>query len=690
MAIIIRDGDIVDISNQNVLTNNKVKKVSVLQKIIEIGDKEINTERDANGLYSVGTSSETFFTATHNVSGNLVRIEVFGITGSFEVSKENYPLFTKDNIQWTLTGTKVSHKPKNFLPNKHQMADDTTSCMVGNYSGEQPPPTYSDFSQQGNWGENGIVTLNFGGTVTSYNDNNFSFISVEEQETKYVVTYQIATRIANMSATGSEGSGEYGTVINLTEEIYYANNLRFDLYVDGVSVKDASISNTYGDKDSFFQYFMNTNTLYQSETTCNNETLASYNASKILSNWGNGKESAEIQVVVGEYYDENNNLCISSENNNLPMTFKIGDTVIPYVKSAKEIQIDGQDAMLIEESGLAQYYNGEAKRFVVVNSSIIDDGVVTQKLTLVESSIAKEIRIETDNHTSVTITRMSSNYDVPLGELSELVAYKGDTLKVSVSTEYTTWLYLVLLLNGEPISNNGTFVVDGDIEITAKAKSLEQLSWEQIAIASQDGQADKLFNIGDTKTFSLSNGEEITVAILDFNHDDLSSGTGKASMTFGMLGVLQQTYRMSQYNESQIHSWEQSEFRTNDIPTILLTLPNELQSALKQVNKKTLKGNWSGTEFTPVTTVDKLFLFSTDEVTSGYGWNSGDEGSIYPYFVDKLGEGIANYTNWWLRSPSQNDDTKYYKLSKTGSGIVSKGGSDTATTYNSICLGFCI
>lgn len=70
--------------------------------------------------------------------------------------------------------------------------------------------------------------------------------------------------------------------------------------------------------------------------------------------------------------------------------------------------------------------------------------------------------------------------------------------------------------------------------------SFEKASWSDIAALSESGSADKYFSVGDEKTISLTTGEQVTLVILGFDHDDLTGG-GKAGMTIGMKNLLATT-----------------------------------------------------------------------------------------------------------------------------------------------------
>lgn len=222
--------------------------------------------------------------------------------------------------------------------------------------------------------------------------------------------------------------------------------------------------------------------------------------------------------------------------------------------------------------------------------------------------------------------------------------------------------------------------------------SFSKASWGQIAALSEGGSASKYFSVGDEKTIELTTGEEITLVILGFNHDDLASG-GKAGITIGMKNLLATRYAM---NSSSINAggWDQSKMRTETMQTLLAQLPSDLRNSIKQVNKKATAG---GASTTITTSSDKLFLFSEVEIdgttTAGYA----DEGEQYEYWktikdgtiaADRIkylsnGGGSADY--WWLRSPYVSTSTTFRCIISTG--IVSH---NSAYITCGVSFGFCV
>ncbi len=238
-------------------------------------------------------------------------------------------------------------------------------------------------------------------------------------------------------------------------------------------------------------------------------------------------------------------------------------------------------------------------------------------------------------------------------------------------------------------TSNGTY--PGVVEVTVigvisvSLPTFEAMAWADINAVAQAGAGANVFNRGDEKDIVI-NGEEITLRIEDFDHDDLPAG-GKANITIAMRNLFTETQRMNP-TSTNVGSWNSSELR-GKMPTYLSQLPADLRAAIKPVIKKTTRGN----QLTSTQqTTDSLWLFASVEVgtmTTNEGYR--DEGTPYPLFVDdesrikhlSNGEGVAN--NYWLRSPHVNTATYFRIVNSSGANYT-----NIANSSNGVCLGLCI
>ena len=243
------------------------------------------------------------------------------------------------------------------------------------------------------------------------------------------------------------------------------------------------------------------------------------------------------------------------------------------------------------------------------------------------------------------------------------------------------------------IKQNGQLVTVWDGGGGGAAVDFATDSWETISAACKDGSYKTVYKVGDTKDITLSTGETITVAIMGFDHDDLSDGSGKAPITLGMTELMATTYRMNS-TDTNAGGWDESEMRTSTMATLLTQLPSDLQSVIKQVNKKATAGDKS----TSITTsADKLWLLAEVEVDGTTSAGYADEGEQYEYWktvkngkkdsdrIKKKSNGSGSLSDWWLRTPSLNYGSTFRKF---GSGGYLAYG--TASFREGVSLNFCI
>ena len=178
--------------------------------------------------------------------------------------------------------------------------------------------------------------------------------------------------------------------------------------------------------------------------------------------------------------------------------------------------------------------------------------------------------------------------------------------------------------------------------------------------------------------------------IVGFNHDDLSDGSGKAGITFGMKNLYYSNYKMNSSN-TNAGGWEECKMRTSTMQEMFNNLPDELQAVIKTVNKKATAGSQS----TSITTSqDKLWLYSLVELTSTTKNGYKDEGTQYEYWqshntnsdrIKKSNNGTGSASYYWLRSPYTGGSTYFRSIGSDGS------APDYISSYSrGLCFCFCI
>lgn len=224
--------------------------------------------------------------------------------------------------------------------------------------------------------------------------------------------------------------------------------------------------------------------------------------------------------------------------------------------------------------------------------------------------------------------------------------------------------------------------------------SFSNCDWTTIAKVAAAGTASKYFNVGDEKVVELSTGEQITVVILGFNHDELTAG-GTAPISIGMKDCLQTTYSMNSSDTSS-GGWDKSKMRSQTMQTLLSQLPSDLAAVIKPVNKKASAGNLSSTI---TTSSDKLWLFSEVEIDNTTASTYVNEGKQYDYWktfkngtlaADRVKKRNGYSCDWWLRSPNMSYSSRFVCINGSGTVVKDSYSYVCASQSNSVSFGFCI
>lgn len=206
--------------------------------------------------------------------------------------------------------------------------------------------------------------------------------------------------------------------------------------------------------------------------------------------------------------------------------------------------------------------------------------------------------------------------------------------------------------------------------------------WVTIVEACQNNRVPRTWKIGDQKTMTID-GADYAIDIIGKNHDEYSDGSGKAPLTFQMHGYYAYTKAMNS-SATNNGGWDSSNMRKTTLPALLKTMPTEVKSALKYVNKSTSSGNKSTTI---KVSEDRLFLLSEVEVFGTNTLSATGEGSQYEYYAAgnsaKKAEGSV-VSSWFLRSPVTSSSADFCAVNSNGALV-----SHSASASQCVAFAFC-
>lgn len=290
-----------------------------------------------------------------------------------------------------------------------------------------------------------------------------------------------------------------------------------------------------------------------------------------------------------------------------------------------------------------------------------------------------EVRVIADIGSTVTMSRGGKTLTGKVASTGYATLYP---------TELGDWT-IVFTYNGSQKTKVYTLEVIGIVYIYpfVVGDTLNDTTWDNIAIVSKLGKAQDYWKVGDTKTVAV-NGVNYQFQIIGFDHDTLTTADGsrtKAGITFQLVDCLNTTYSMNGSNTNS-GGWNGSTMRTSTMATLLNQLPTALKNVLKSVNK--LSGTGGGSTSGTQTTHDKLFLLSEVEIFGTTTYSVPGEGTQYAYYkagnskVKKV-NGSARY--WWERSPRSGGTGGFCSVANDGT-----ASSDYASNSDGVSFGFCV
>lgn len=277
----------------------------------------------------------------------------------------------------------------------------------------------------------------------------------------------------------------------------------------------------------------------------------------------------------------------------------------------------------------------------------------------------------------VHIVDSSEGYNLPVGSI---------ILKPGATMQYIggVWEY-----------RDAYIGVSGEWKMFSTLSPLSSLSWTQISAISRSGEdMSKFFAVGDQKDIMID-GVTYPVQIIGMHHDDLADGTGKAGLTFDMVGCLLTAQQM---HSAATRDWSITELRAFLSEIILPSLPSDLQDAIRGVVKISYNGS------ALATTIDKLWLPSAVELGFSGSYIAAGQGTVYPRFTanaDRIKQVGTSAVRWWTRSPYTvySGSAQFFIVETTGANILVGNSSTNNGYYNGagsavrthyVCFGFCV
>ena len=432
MSIVIPSSNIYDITNKKVL-DNSVKSVSIVENIYNSLDTEfirkdilrvIDTTKTFNGDWTLTDIAETYtryefeveYCVNHFNVSSTSPILYNTLSASFDIATEGNTTDIVETVN-VLYGDKdytVDYIPTSF-PSKLPEVANVCNELIRS----KPRWSYIQYDD-------------FVFRVSFYYINN--------------IKVYIGTRKDYLGQQQSYTRQETSVNPTLSTKTFVIN---------GEYSSSKTKSRTIGSNG--LEISLSGNELLQDKTIYNGVPIATYLAENIITEYENGKETAVLKCNIGDYYDTNDNLTISTntvvpkyqyetittevapsyfahslrftidkpytndinirctvsysnvatpilvaipsgtttvsinvysgansvpgitvsdvliDNGTLPMTFKIGDIVIPYV-----FGVGGQD------KPMSRYKDGSPKQFRVVGAKIFFSGATWQEITLQE------------------------------------------------------------------------------------------------------------------------------------------------------------------------------------------------------------------------------------------------------------------------------------------------------------------
>lgn len=214
-------------------------------------------------------------------------------------------------------------------------------------------------------------------------------------------------------------------------------------------------------------------------------------------------------------------------------------------------------------------------------------------------------------------------------------------------------------------------------------------TWAEIKAAVQAGinglDLSSVWNIGDTKSVTLTTNEVIELQIAGFNHDTYSDGV-TAPVTLVMKDCLSSIEPMNSAN-SNAGGYPASAMKTYVETNIYNKLPSDLKAIVSPVKKRCYTSYPDASSLSEANY--NVWLLAEAEVFDSVSHTIGNgEGTKYPIFTNNTSrvKKVNTVTRlWWLRSCTKSSGRSFVLVYDDGN--VSYAN---ATDYCGVAVGLCV
>ena len=256
-------------------------------------------------------------------------------------------------------------------------------------------------------------------------------------------------------------------------------------------------------------------------------------------------------------------------------------------------------------------------------------------------------------------------------------------LNINITPTINGYAPYIIQLNGENIEEtNFSVTITENIEIIAIyydgvnipiSPTFADNSWVIIASACRSGVAADYWSVGDTKTITLTDGNDYTIRICDMTpgrYEYTNNSEQKTNVVFEFVECLSTSYSMND-SSTNVGGWAESKMKSTHMQNIFNMLPSDLQGVIEEIQIASSVGNKSA-EIS--TSANKLFLPSEYEIFGSGTYSTGESEGTPQYelyslnntntFRIKKQNGTAKI--WWLRSPGTSDTNYFCNVSTNG------------------------